>query len=69
MIRNVIFICLIAAVLIFVFQNMQTVEVKFLLWAITISRALILLITLAIGLIGGFLLAYPSRRQKAGTKK
>jgi len=69
MIRNVIFIFLLAAVLIFVFQNMQTVEVKFLLWSITISRALMLLVTLAIGLIGGGLLTYPTRRRKGGTKK
>ena len=69
MIRAVIFICLIAAVFIFVFQNMQTVEVKFLLWTLTISRALILFITLAIGLIGGYLLSYPMRRQKVKTKK
>jgi len=64
MIRAVIFICLIAAVFIFVFQNMQTVEVKFLLWTLTISRALILFITLAIGLIGGYILSKPIRKQK-----
>ena len=69
MIRNFIFICLIAVVLIFVFQNMQTIEVKFLVWTLTVSRALILLITLAIGLVGGSLLTYPRRRQKAGKKK
>lgn len=69
MIRAAIFLCLIAVVFIFVFQNMQTVEVKFLLWTITISRALILFITLAIGLIGGHLLTYPMGRRKADTKK
>jgi len=65
MFRAVIFICLISAVFIFVFQNMQMVEVKFLVWSMTISRALILFITLAIGLIGGYLLGYPTRRRKA----
>ena len=69
MFRNIIFFCLIAVVLIFVFQNMQTIEVKFLVWTITVSRALILLTTLAIGLVGGSLLIYPARRQKAGKKK
>jgi hypothetical protein len=48
---------------------MQTIEVKFLVWTMTVSRALILLATLAIGLAGGSLLAYPKRRQKAGKKK
>ena len=69
MMRSVIFICLIAAVFIFVFQNMQMVEVKFLLWTLTISRALILFITLAIGLIGGYILSYPMRRQKVKMRR
>ena len=68
MIRNTIFFCLIAVVLIFVFQNMQIIEVKFLTWTLTVSRALILLITLAIGLAGGSLLTYPKRRRKEGKK-
>ena len=68
MIRAVIFICLIAAVFLFVFQNLQTVEVKFLLWTINISQALILFMTPAIGLIGGYLLSYPMRRPKAKIK-
>ena len=69
MIRNILFIILIGAVLIFVFQNMATIEVKFLVWTLTVSRALILLVTLAIGMIGGSLLTYPKRRQKARLKK
>jgi uncharacterized integral membrane protein len=69
MIRAVILICLIAGVFLFVFQNLQMVEVKFLFWSITISRALILFITLAIGLFGGYILSYSIHRQKAKTKK
>ena len=69
MFRNILFIILIGVVLIFVFQNMATIEVKFLVWTITVSRALILLVTLAIGVIGGSLLTYPTRRQKARLKK
>jgi len=69
MFRNILFSILIALVLIFVFQNMATIEVKFLVWTLTVSRALILLATLAIGMIGGSLLTYPTRRQKARFKK
>ena len=69
MIRNIIFIGLIAVVLLFVFQNMQMIEVKFIVWTITVSRALILLVTLAIGLVGGSLLTFPRRRQRARFKK
>lgn len=57
---------MIAVVLIFVVQNMQPIEVKFLVWTMTVSRALILLITLAIGLVGGSLLAYPTRQHRTG---
>ncbi len=64
MIRIIIFMCLVAVVFLFALQNMQTIEVRLFIWNITVSRALILLITLAIGLIGGSLLTYPSRRRK-----
>ena len=56
MIRNVIFVCLIAFVLIFVVQNTQVVEFRFLFWTISMSRALMLFGTLAIGVIAGWLL-------------
>jgi uncharacterized integral membrane protein len=61
MIRNIVFICLIGMVIIFVLQNTQVVEVRFLFWTISMSRALILFATLAIGLIGGWLLTLPKR--------
>jgi putative membrane protein len=61
MVRNIIFICLIGLVIIFVLQNTQVVEVRFLFWTISMSRALILMGTLAIGLIGGWLLTLPKR--------
>jgi uncharacterized integral membrane protein len=63
MFRNVIFICLIGLVIIFVLQNTQVVEVRFLFWTLSMSRALILIATLAIGLIGGWLLTLPRRRK------
>ena len=62
MIRNILFILLIGVVLIFVVQNTQVVDVKFLFWSLSMSRALILLITLAIGLVGGWLLTVPKHR-------
>ncbi|MGD2186984.1 MAG: LapA family protein [Desulfobacterales bacterium] len=68
MIRNIIFICLIGLVVIFVLQNTQVVEVRFLFWTISMSRALMLLGTLAIGLVGGWLLTIP-KRSKAHPEK
>ena len=64
MIRNIIFIGLIAIVLIFVLQNTQVVEFKFLMWTVSMSRALMLFGTLAIGLIAGWLLTLPGGKAK-----
>jgi len=63
MIRNIILLCLISLVLIFVVQNTQVVEVRFLFWTLSMSRALVLFGTLAIGLIGGWLLKLPGRKK------
>jgi uncharacterized integral membrane protein len=64
MIRNIIFTCLIAFVLIFVVQNTQVVEFRFLVWTISMSRALMLFGTLAIGFIAGWLLTVPKDKKK-----
>ncbi|MEX1330702.1 MAG: LapA family protein, partial [Desulfobacterales bacterium] len=64
MIRNIIFVCLIAFVLIFVVQNTQVVEFRFLAWTISMSRALMLFGTLAIGFIAGWLLRLPKRKKE-----
>ncbi|MHB8773339.1 MAG: lipopolysaccharide assembly protein LapA domain-containing protein [Syntrophales bacterium] len=51
-------------ILIFVTQNVAAVEVTFLLWTISLSRALLIFFTLAIGiLIGWFLHGYVEHRQ------
>jgi len=63
MLRNIIFICLIALILIFVVQNTQVVEFKFLVWKITISRALMLFGALAVGVLAGWILKPPRAGQ------
>jgi putative membrane protein len=64
MIRNFIFVCLIALVLILVVQNTQVVEFRFLVWTISMSRALMLFGTLAIGFIAGWLLTSSKGKKK-----
>lgn len=64
MIRNIIFVCLIAFVLIFVVQNTQVVEFRFLVWTLSMSRALMLFGTLAIGFAAGWLLTRPRGKQE-----
>lgn len=63
MIRKIVFLVLIGLFLVFVVQNIQVVEVRFLTWKVSMSRALMLLGTLAIGLIGGWLLGFPTHRK------
>ncbi|UCH24058.1 MAG: LapA family protein [Deltaproteobacteria bacterium] len=64
MIRNITFVILVAIVLTFVIQNMQVVEVRFLAWTISMSRALMIFGTLVIGIAAGWLLKYPKRRRE-----
>ena len=71
MFRNVLFIGLIAVVMIFVIQNTQVVEFQFLVWSFSLSRALMLFSALAVGIIAGWLLTFPARKnkQKKGARK
>ena len=64
MIRNILFICLILIVLITVFQNTQVVEFRFIVWTISLSRALMLFGTLAVGFMAGWLLRVPKQRKE-----
>jgi uncharacterized integral membrane protein len=69
MIKNIIFACLITFVLIFVVQNTQVVEFRFLVWTISLSRALMLFGTLAIGFIAGWLLTLPKAKKELKDEK
>ena len=53
-IKNIAVFILIALVIIFVIQNTDVVEVQFLAWKVSMSRALMLLGTLLIGLLAGW---------------
>jgi uncharacterized integral membrane protein len=68
MIRNIIFVCLIVFVLIFVAQNTQVVEFQFLIWSISLSRALMLFGALAIGIAAGWLLRVPKQKKEQQEK-
>lgn len=63
MIKNILFAVLIILVIIFVIQNTQVVEVKFLAWQVNMSRAIMLFGTLAIGIIAGWLIKAPGRKR------
>jgi uncharacterized integral membrane protein len=55
---------LLGVALIFVIQNVAAVDVNFLLWTVSMSRALLIIFTLVIGfLLGWFLHSYYSYRR------
>jgi uncharacterized integral membrane protein len=53
----------------FVIQNAQVVEVRFLFWKTQASRALILLATLAFGIAAGWLTAWMRQQEHEQEKK
>ena len=53
--RFIAILVLIALVVIFIFQNLEVVKVSFLFWEISSPRALMIFITLVIGVIVGYL--------------
>jgi len=62
MAKTIIFIVLLVIVGIFVVQNTVVVDVRFLAWKVSMSRALMLLGTLLIGIIAGWLLRKPKHK-------
>jgi putative membrane protein len=63
MAKHIITLILIALVVVFVIQNIQTVEVRFLVWTVSMSRALMILLTLLIGIVVGWLVGRPRHKQ------
>ncbi|MFQ5841582.1 MAG: lipopolysaccharide assembly LapA domain-containing protein, partial [Thermodesulfobacteriota bacterium] len=72
--KTIVFIVLAILIVIFTIQNTQVVEIRFFLWKTSISGALMLLSTLFIGIILGWLLTWTDysrrkRKVKAEEKK
>ena len=58
---KILAVILIILVLIFVFQNIEIVKVTFLAWDISMPRALMIFVTLIIGIIVGRLARRPKK--------
>ena len=56
-------VVLLALVIVFALQNTQVVDVQFFFWTLSMSRALVLLGTLVIGLFAGWLIGRIRRLQ------
>lgn len=59
--KRIITLILVGLVIVFVLQNTQTVDVRLLAWTVSMSRALMLLLTLLIGIIAGWLVGRPKQ--------
>ncbi len=63
-IKMIISLVLAGLAVIFIIQNVTVVEVRFLIWTLPISRALLMFFTLAIGIIVGWTLHSISRSRR-----
>lgn len=63
MAKTIVFVVLAVLIFLFVIQNTQVVETKFLVWTISMSRSLLLLGTFIIGVIAGWLMKRPKHRR------
>lgn len=66
-VKTIVFIVLAVLIVIFTIQNTQVIDIQFLTWKASISRALVLLSTLFVGIILGWLITwagYSRRRRK-----
>jgi uncharacterized integral membrane protein len=53
-----------ALVIVFMIQNVQVVDIKFFTWSVTISRALMILIVFAVGILLGWVVRSIGYRKK-----
>ena len=60
--KTIVFVILAVLILLFVIQNTQVVETRFLVWTISMSRSLLLLGTFIIGVIAGWLVKRPKHK-------
>ena len=67
-VKTIVFIVIAILIVIFTIQNTQVVDIQFFLWKASISRALVILSTLFIGIILGWLITWTgySRRKRTG---
>ena len=70
-IKTIVFIILAILIVVFTIQNTQVVDIQFFMWKASISRALVLLGTLFIGIILGWLITWTScsRRKRNEREK
>ncbi|MFC1704044.1 LapA family protein [Candidatus Omnitrophota bacterium] len=56
--KLMVVIVLLLLLIIFILQNYEVVKIQFLFWSVQTSRALILFVTLLVGIVVGWSIAY-----------
>lgn len=60
--KGIIAVGLLLLVMIFTLQNAEVMEIRFLFWQISLSRALVIFLVFVLGLVSGLLFGTLSRR-------
>lgn len=68
-VKTIVFIVLAILIVIFTLQNTEVITIRFLLWTKPIHTALILLCTLFVGIILGWLITWMGYSQKKRKEK
>jgi lipopolysaccharide assembly protein A len=63
-IKRILIIILFVFVLLFIFQNIATVTVSFLMFEFSMPRAFIIILTLIVGILIGIFLRYEIKKEK-----
>jgi putative membrane protein len=68
-VKTIVFIVLAVLIVIFTIQNTQVIDIQFLTWKAAISKALVLLSTLFVGIILGWLITWAGYSRKRRKEK
>jgi len=67
--KIILILVLAALVMIFIFQNHETTKVKFLLWSFESSKAIVLFLTLLVGIFMGGIISFVMRKEYTKTSE
>ena len=67
--KLIVFIVILMLFTLFITQNAQTVQVNFLFWHTEASRALVLIITFALGVVTGCLAVWQAKKYRSKKPK
>jgi uncharacterized integral membrane protein len=67
--KMIVFLVLAMLVAIFIFQNHEITKVNFLLWSLEGSKAIVLFLTLLVGIFMGGIISFVTRKEYSKTSE